>query len=311
MSEPESSAKPGPVLPKAIVKKRRAAWLLWLVPLAAAALCVWFVYRDFVAVGPAITIYFQNAEGLEEGNTQVNFRGAEVGRVKKLDLTPDHRYVKVKVRLVGSAKNLARAGSSFWIVRPEVKLGAISGLRTIISGEYIAVQPGGGSRTNTFFGAEKPPIAEEPRALNIALLAPGLGSLREQSSIFYRGVQVGEVLEYQLGPDGREVVIRARIRPEYAPLVRLNSKFWNAGGINFKFSLFHGASISAESAETLISGGIEFATPPELEPPANNGTTFFLYDKPEETWKKWSPGIKLNLPQQAPERAAPAGAPSK
>ena len=49
-------------LPKATLKKARPAWLLWLVPLGAAALCVWFIYRDFVASGPLITVYFQNTD---------------------------------------------------------------------------------------------------------------------------------------------------------------------------------------------------------------------------------------------------------
>jgi hypothetical protein len=56
--------------PKAVTTKGRPAWLLWLIPLGVAALCAWFMYRDFVAAGPLITIYFQNVEGLEEGKNQ-------------------------------------------------------------------------------------------------------------------------------------------------------------------------------------------------------------------------------------------------
>ena len=82
-------------LPKAKIRRARPAWLLWLIPLGAAALCVWFLYRDFIATGPKITIYFQNAEGLDPGNTAVKYRGAEVGIIKSLALTPDHQHVKV------------------------------------------------------------------------------------------------------------------------------------------------------------------------------------------------------------------------
>src|SRR5947207_6580191 len=108
MSESTQSTKPGGSLPKAKIQKARPAWLLWFIPLGAAALCAWFVFRDFVATGPAITIYFENAEGVEEGNTDLKYRGAQMGRVKSLELTPDRQRVKVKVRLAGSAKNLAR-----------------------------------------------------------------------------------------------------------------------------------------------------------------------------------------------------------
>jgi paraquat-inducible protein B len=294
--------------PKAVIKKGRPGWMLWLIPLGAAALCVWFIYRDFVAAGPLITVYFQNVEGLEEGNTAVQYRGAQIGEVKSISLADGGQRVKVTARLTGPAKRLARVGSVFWIVRPEVKVGAISGLRTIVSGEYITVQPGQGAPTNVFVAVEQPPPAEEPGALLISIRAPALESLQDYSPIFYRGIQVGEVLGYQLADDARAVMVRARVRSEYAPLVRLNSKFWNAGGISVHLGLFKGAEISAQSAQTLLSGGIEFATPPEQGEAAANGAVFELYEKPKDEWKNWAPSIPLHLPEQAP--AVPHSSPT-
>lgn len=310
MNESEKSAPPSD-LPKAKIRKGRPAWLLWLIPLGAVALCLWFLYRDFIATGPKITIYFQNAEGLDPGNTSIKYRGAEVGIVKSLELTPDHQRVKVTARLISSAKDLAKAGTLYWIVRPELKVGAISGLRTIISGEYVAVQPGNGPGTNVFAGVESEPTPDEPKAINITLLAPSLSSIQVKSPIFYRGIQVGEVLQYQLGLDAQEAVIRARIHANYAPLIRMNTKFWNAGGINVRLSLFHGAEIAAESPQTLVTGGIEFATPPELEAAATNGIVFRLYEKPEDIWKTWTPAIKLHLSEQAPQTPRPQKLPLK
>ncbi|HXS68390.1 MAG TPA: MlaD family protein [Candidatus Polarisedimenticolia bacterium] len=301
-----TEAKPRRELPKAKIKKTRRSWWLWLVPLGAVALCVWFVYRDYIATGPLITIYFGDASGLEQNNTQIHYLGATVGQVKSLQLAKDGKSVEVKARLAGSATQLARQGSIFWIVRPEVKLGAISGLRTIVSGEYVAVRPGNGARTNIFVGAAREPIPEEPGALHITLLTPNLSSLQEQSAIYYRGVQVGEVEKYQLGGDAQDVTLRVRIHKEYAPLVRENTKFWNAGGIDFSFGLFRGAEISAESAKTLLSGGIAFATPPEPAKPATDGAVFRLYEKPDESWKSWMPTIPLKLPDQAPTNGPPA-----
>ncbi len=295
---------PADSLPEARLARARSAWLLWLIPLGAVALCGWFLYRDFVAAGPKLTVYFRNVDGLEAGNTQVKYRGAKVGMVKNLELTSDSQFVKVGLRLTRSARGLAGAGSVFWIVRPEVKLGGISGLRTIVSGEYITARPGPGPSTNTFFGIEKAPTDEGSNALQLVLFAPKLSSLQGQSPIIYRGVEIGEVLGYQLGPDSQEVVIRAAVRQEYAPLVRMNSKFWNAGGIDLKLGLFRGAEISAESAKTLIGGGIEMATPPAFEDPAKNGTAFRLYERPEEAWKAWAPAIALHLPEEAPQTKA-------
>ncbi len=270
-------------------------------------MCAWFAYRDFVSTGPTITIYFENADGLEEKNTQLKFRGANVGQVNGIALMKDNQRVKVTAQLSGSARNLARDGSVFWIVRPELKVGAISGLRTIISGEYIAVKPGTGPPTNSFAGADKEPVNEQPGALQISLTASRLGSLQEQTPVYYRGIQVGEVLYYQLGADGREVVIHACVWEEYAPLVRMESKFWNAGELSLHAGLFRGIDISADSPKTLISGGIEFATPPDAQSPATNGTSFVINEAPEDKWKTWSPtAVSLHLPEQAsPSNAAP------
>jgi paraquat-inducible protein B len=290
---------------KAVIKKSRPAWLLWLIPLAAAALCIWFVYRDYVATGPLITLYFQNVEGVQEGNTQVQYRGAQIGEVKSINLSDGGKRVKVTARLEAPARDLAREGSIFWIVRPEVKVGAISGLNTIVSGQYITVQPGNGEPTNVFTAAEQAPPVEEPGALLINIRSPTLESLQDHSPIFYRGIQVGDVLSYQLADDAQRVVVRARVRAEYAPLVRLNSKFWNAGGIDVRIGLFKGAEISAQSAQTLLSGGIEFATPPEPGSPAANDAVFDLNDKPKDEWKNWTPNIPLHLPGQAPAMVIP------
>ncbi len=284
-------------LPKAKIERNYLTWSLWMVPLAAAAVCVYFVLHDIVFGGPTITIYFQNADGLQAQNSMVKFRGINIGEIESLKLAKDGEFVAVRAKLGFPARNLARQGSIFWIVRPEVKLGSISGLRTIVSGNYITVQPGDGPRTNAFVGAEQPPLPPIP-AIQLTLLTGNLDSLEPQSPIFYRGIQVGEVMGFHLSDDARDVVVEARIREDYAPLVRMNSQFWNAGGINFHAGLFSGIEISAESAETVVSGGMAFATPPDYGPPATNGAVFTLNEKEKDEWKTWNPAIQLhNVPE--------------
>jgi paraquat-inducible protein B len=280
-------------LPKAKIEKSHFGLFLWLIPMAAALLCGWYLCRDYIFAGPTITIYFQNADGLLEQTSLLQYRGVRIGEVKSLKLTADQQSVSVKVQLDTSAANIAREGSVFWIVQPEVKLGSVSGLRTIVLGNYITVQPGHGPRTNLFIGSEKEAIAPI-KALGIVLLATKLDSLQPQSPVFYRGIQVGEVLDCHLSEDARNVVIHARIEQDYAPLVRMNSRFWNAGGIDFRLGLFSGAKISAESAQTLLSGGIAFATPPDFQNAVTNGAVFLLNEKFEDAWGKWSPAIPLH-----------------
>ena len=287
-----------PAPPRARIEKSRTSRFLWLIPLGAALVCAWYVSRDFLLAGPTITIYFQNVDGLQEKNSLVQYRGKQIGEVETVRLTRDLQRVAVRAKLDSAAADIAREGSVFWIVRPELKPGSVSGLGTLVSGNYINVEPGTGARTNQFTGAEKEPIEPIP-ALEIVVLVPKLGSLQPRSPVFYRDVQVGEVVACRLSDDAREVIIHVRIDEEYAPLVRMNSKFWNAGGIHIHLGLFSGASISAESAQTLISGGIAFATPPDYQAAATNGTEFILNDKSEEDWEKWSPAIPLHFVPEA------------
>jgi len=279
-------------LPKAKIETNYVTWGLWLLPIAAAGICVYFVLHDVVFSGPTITIYFQNADGLQEKNSKIMYRGIQIGEIQSLQLAKDKQNVAVRIKLDYSATDMAREGTIFWIVRPELKLGSISGLRTIVSGNYVGVLPGNGARTNEFTGAEQPPLIPV-KAIRFTLLTDDLGSLESESPIFYRGIQVGDVTGFHLSDDSRNVIVDARIRDEYAPLVRVNSAFWNAGGINFHAGLFSGIQVSAESAQTVVSGGIAFATPPNFGPAATNGMVFALNKKEDDAWKTWNPSIEL------------------
>src|SRR5215469_7463269 len=155
-----SDAKPH--LPKAKIQKDALSWFFWTLPVAAALMCAWFLLHDFVFAGPTITINFQDAQGLQEQNSMLRFRGIKIGNVTALKLNRDRLTVAAKVKLDYSAKDIARQGSQFWIVRPQLRLGQVSGLQTIVSGSYIAVQPGNGARTNTFNGLAEAPVVLLP-----------------------------------------------------------------------------------------------------------------------------------------------------
>jgi paraquat-inducible protein B len=168
------------------------------------------------------------------------------------------------------------------------------------AGAYVQVRPGEGPATNYFTGLEEPPPVElASKALEISLTAPDLSSLQEQSPVIYRGIQIGEITTYQLASDARNVVIKARIQEEYAPLVRDNSVFWNAGGIDVHVGLLHGVQIQAESTKALISGAVEMATPDAFGPAARDGASFALQEKLQPEWKKWNPQIALQLQHEA------------
>lgn len=292
MSERRPQPRNFDQLPKARIERNWKTFFIWLVPIAAAGIAGWFIYSNLIKAGPTLHIYFDNAAGLEPGKSQLKYRGARIGDVDKIKLTKDHQKVDVSVALDASAESVAREGSRFWIVKPEVGAGEIRGLRTIVSGDYITVEPGQGKPQTEFTGLAEAPVIEPKGVLRIEVLAEKVGSLKQNSPVFYRGIQVGQVFACDLGKASQVISIQVDIQPHYAPLVRLNSKFWNAGGIHASLSL-SGLNISAQSTETLLSGGIAFATPDATDKEAPPGTTFRLYDKPEDAWLSWEPAIEL------------------
>ncbi|HEX5220554.1 MAG TPA: MlaD family protein [Verrucomicrobiae bacterium] len=289
-------------MPTAKVVKRRLRFsFVWVVPLVALGIAGYLVYQHARAFGPTISIHFRDAAGIRPGRTIVQYRGAEVGKVDSVALTGDHQYAVVKIKLRREVNSLAREGSAFWIVSPQLGLGNITGLGTIVSGAYIEVSPGDGPPQKEFIGVENSPRMIDPKGRLVILRTDHGGSLRAGVPIYYRGVEVGAVKETRLSADASAVEIHGVIRERFAPLVTSESKFWNVTGMDMRVGLFRGAEINVESLKSLLLGGIAFATPERANSrPAPDRMIFRLYDEADKSWLKWSPSIQL-----APEPAPP------
>ena len=291
-------------LPRAKITRQSRLSLVWVVPLVAALVAGWLVFKYVRQLGPVIRIQFSDANEIKPNQTTLRYRGVQVGEVLSVQLTPDAQQVEVRARLDRSAAGLARAGSVFWIVRPEVGAGGLHGLETIVSGSYIQVEPGGGGEQTKFIGAEEPPLLKSAAGgLEIILTTPTLGSLSIGAPVYYRGLAVGTVQYYVLANDSTAVNVHLLLETNFAPLVRMDSKFWNAGGISAHFGLFSGLSLGAENLKSLVIGGIAFATPSPPGVMATNGAIFPLNDKADSKWLDWSPAIIIT---NAPAKASPS-----
>jgi paraquat-inducible protein B len=268
----------------------------------AAIAAGWLIYKNVRETGPIISIQFNDGDGLQANQTVLKYHGVRIGEVRSVQLAGEPAHVEVKARLTASAKNLAREGSQFWIVRPEVGAGGLSGLETIISGPYIQVQPGSGKEQKKFIGVDEPPILKQSKnGLEVILTTPQINTLSIGSPVYYRGIEVGAVEYFVLGTNSTEVEIHALIEPAFAPLVRTDSEFWNAGGISVNLKFF-GINISAETLKSLVIGGIAFATPEPARDLASSGAIFPLNEKADDKWLKWSPSIEItNTSPQAPQ----------
>jgi paraquat-inducible protein B len=281
-------------LPRARVRRKRAWWLhaFWIVPIVAMGVAGWLIVQRMRAYGPEITIEFRDGNGLRAGQTPIKFRGVQVGEVNRVDLSEDHKQVLVRARLQRSAEDLAKDGAVFWVVRPQVGWGNVTGLATVLSGPEIQVLEGKGERQTHFKGLDRAPVAMGQPGLRIVLKAERPMSLRPNSPIYYRGVEVGTVQEIDLSSNATAAELHIIIWQRYAALVRTGSAFWNASGISVRGGLFKGMEVDFESLRALISGGIEFASP-EKSPPAKPGTVFFLNESPDPKWLGWNARIPI------------------
>jgi paraquat-inducible protein B len=293
-------------LPQAKITGRTRISIVWLVPLIAAIAAGWLVFKNIRASGPLIIIQFNDGDGLQANQTVLKYRGVRIGEVQSVRLAKDAAHVEVEARLTASAKNLARDKSVFWIVRPEVGAGGLSGLETIVSGPYIQVQPGGGVEQKKFIGAEEPPILNQSKSgLEIILKTPQIKTLSIGSPVYYRGIEVGAVEYFVLSTNSMEVEIHALIEPAFTPLVRQDSQFWNAGGISVRLKFF-GINVSAENLKSLVIGGIAFATPTSPGAVATNRSVFPLNEKADDAWLKWSPSIEITNASPIASQGSPS-----
>ena len=250
---------PEPVLAK---QNRLHLSLIWIVPLVALVIGVVLVVRSLLQVGPEIRIEFRSAEGLEAGRTEVRFKEVVVGQVRRVTLSSDLNKVFVTVRLEKSVQRIAVADTRFWVVRPRIGTGGISGLATLVSGSYIGVDAGTSEEPrDEFTGLDLPPLVlrGEP-GRSFTLRADNIGSLDVGSPVYHRRIRVGRVVGYTLQPDGKAVQVQVFIEAPHEKLVTAQSRFWNASGVDVSLSA-SGLTVNTQSVASVLAGGLAFATP--------------------------------------------------
>ncbi|MGH6899377.1 MAG: intermembrane transport protein PqiB [Geminicoccaceae bacterium] len=266
-------------LPEVAVEKRRGISLVWLIPLVAGAIAIWLGYTTLQEKGPTITVVFDDAEGLEAGKTRVKYRDVEVGLVDQVALSEDLSHIVVTASLDKSVATHMKAGTRFWIVRPRIGLGGISGLGTLLSGVFIEFDPGDGQPAHEFVGlAEPPPITSRVPGTQFVLRTDRLGSIGRGSPVYYHNIAVGQVLGYELAEDKQDLVVNIFVDAPNDQLVRPGSRFWNASGVDVSLGA-DGVEVSMESLQALLAGGIAFDTPDIDQPgePAAAATAFPLF----------------------------------
>ncbi|CAM5542647.1 PqiB family protein [Rhodanobacter lindaniclasticus] len=251
-------------LPRPVVEKRRfTESLIWLVPALAALVGLSLVIHNWMQTGPQIVISLQSAEGLDAGKTPVKYKNVVIGRVKKIRLSPDRTHVLVSVALEKSAEGFATRGTRYWVVRPRIGLGGVSGIDTLFSGAFIGADVGeSDERQEDFDGMEAPPAVRHGElGRSFVLHSDDLGSLDVGSPVYYRRLPVGRVASYTLDKDGKGVSLHLFIDGPNDRFVTKSSRFWNASGVDLSVGA-NGLKLNTQSMAAVLAGGVAFQDPP-------------------------------------------------
>lgn len=278
-------------LPQARVEPRKGLHVsvVWIIPILAAVIAVGIAVQRIMSEGPTITIVFKSAGGVEAGKTVVKYKDVVIGQVKTVQLTRDFSRVEVTVKVAKSAAGLIVEDAKFWVVEPRVTLGGISGLGTLLSGNYIGFEAGKSrKKQHRFVGLETPPmITTDQPGRQFMLKAADLGSLGIGSPIYYHRLKAGEVVAYNLEGDGKTVMIKIFINEPYEKYVVRETRFWNASGLDVSVSA-SGMEVHTQSVISLLAGGLAFDMPPfaSKAEPAPADTIFTLYSDQVTAMKK-------------------------
>src|SRR5215471_2291828 len=283
--------EPGaPDLPEAVAVPRRrfAPQLIWLVPIVAVLVGGWLAVKAVLERGPVITITFKTAEGLEAGKTKIKYKDVEIGLVKTVSLSPDRKGVVATAELSKEAESFLVEDTRFFVVRPRVTAGGVSGLGTLLAGPYIGIDIGKSKQTRrNFVGLEVAPmVASDAPGRQFILRASELGSIDAGTPIFFRKVSVGQVVAEALDKGGSGVTFTIFVNAPYDQFITPSTRFWNASGIDVSLGA-SGLEIRTESLVSILVGGIAFEATPDAGPesPAAANTEFTLFPNRLEAFK--------------------------
>lgn len=260
----KSQATDGPQAPgQAQIKTRRfSVSLVWIVPIIAVLVGISLVVHSILQEGPTITVTFKTGSGLTANKTEVKYRNVVIGQVSGVELSNDQKSVNATIKLAKQAESFTREDSQFWVVRPRIGAGGVSGIDTLLSGDYIGADIGqANARAKNFKGLENPPpITYGEPGKRFMLHTPDLGSLDIGSPVYYRKIPVGQVVAYALDADGKGVNIEVFIHSPNDAYVTENTRFWNASGIDVNVGA-NGFAVKTESLSSILVGGIAFRAP--------------------------------------------------
>lgn len=254
-----------PALPTAVVDppRRFRIPLVWVIPIVAALIGLFLAARTWYEQGPVVTLQFRTGAGLEPGKTRIKYKDVDVGQISTVRLAEDGSHVVATAQMAREAAPLLVEDTRFWVVSAKVSGSAVSGLDTLLSGTYVGMDAGkSGEARRDFVGLEDAPVVSlGVPGRSFALHADSLGSIDVGTPVYFRRIQAGQVTAFKLDDAGQHLDIQVFIKSPYDRFVTIDTRFWNASGIDLKLGA-EGLQLNTESATAILAGGLAFETPP-------------------------------------------------
>jgi paraquat-inducible protein B len=305
------SGNPIPASEPEIVRRRRFP-LVWLIPIAASLIGIALLVQSWRSAGPRVSIEFTNAQGLTAGKTHVSYKDVVVGTVSAVSLSKDLSGVVATVDFSRGARELLKEDTRFWIVRPQIGAAGISGIETLFSGAYIALDPGStGSAQTHYKGIDDAPMVTRGAAGRRFLLkAADIGSLYVGAPVYFHHLKAGRLVSYEMGSDKR-LDVRIFVDAPYDQFVHPTTRFWNASGVDLSLTAA-GLRVETQALTTIVAGGIAFDDPPAVEdtPAAAADSLFNLAgDRTTAMADPDGPPLRMRMRFNSPLRGLAIGAP--
>lgn len=228
-----------------------------------------------------ITVFMDETYGASAGRTPVLYKGLKIGMVTELELDEDKNYVLATVKLVRSHQELARTGSRFVLRRAKISTGGVENLSSILTGVYFELIAGDGESEfeYTLLADDIPEFPDGGVA--ITFTSDERGSVGVGSGIYFRGVQIGEVLGFKLSKKG--VVFDGAIFREYSHLASRGLYLWSSSAVEVSFD--EKLNVKAAPVSHIISGGVNAGFFDEKRGAPLRGRSLKLY-KDEDSAKE-------------------------
>jgi paraquat-inducible protein B len=261
--------------------------LVWILPAIVVLAGAFVIIHEKLAQGTSIEIRFHNAEGLEANKTKIRYKDVEIGEVTAIRVSEDRKEVIATADIQRNAREYLVMDTQFWVVRPRISSAGISGLGTLVSGEYISIDVGHSQvKRDHFVGLETPPIlTSDLPGREFILRADDLGSLGIGSTVIYRHITAGQVVGYTLDPGGTGVTIKVFVNSPFDTFVTGSTRFWQASGVDMSVNS-DGVRLRTESLTSILEGGIAFQSLPDgTTVSAAADTVFTLYPEQDRAMR--------------------------